>query len=53
MDDELRRQARVWGERTAMEQGLPAKIEDAAIIRRVLFLMGVLDAEGNSVKPPR
>jgi hypothetical protein len=44
------RQAREWAERTATEQGLPPKVEDVATLRRILFLMGFLDAEGNQIK---
>jgi hypothetical protein len=39
-------QAHDWAERTAIEQGLPAKVEDVVVIRRVLRLMGLLDADG-------
>ena len=50
-DTELRKQAYEWAERTATEQGLPPKIEDVVVIRRVLFPMGFIDANGKLVKP--
>ena len=49
-DEELRESAHEWATRTAVEQGLPPKVEDVAILRRVLVLMGVIDASGERVK---
>jgi hypothetical protein len=51
LDEELRKQAHEWAERTAVEQGLRPTIEDVAALRRILFLMGFLDARGNQIKP--
>ena len=45
-DDELQELAQQWAERTAVEQGLPPRIEDVAVLRHVLYLMGFLDLEG-------
>lgn len=53
LDEDFRKRAQEWAERTAFEQGLPPRIEDEVVIRRVLILMGVLDANGNLVKPLR
>lgn len=53
LDEDFRRRAHEWAERTATEQGLPPKLEDVVVIRRVLILIGVLDANGNRVKPLR
>jgi hypothetical protein len=50
LDEELRKQAHEWAERTAIEQGLPPRIENVAVLRRILFLMGLLDAKGNQIK---
>lgn len=52
MDDkDFRKRAHEWAERTAIEQGLPPKIEDEVVIRRVLILMGLLDTDGRPIKP--
>ena len=45
VDENLRQQAREWAERTAIESRLPPKIQDTAILRRVLRLTGFLDQE--------
>ena len=52
-DTELRKQAHECAERTAIEQGLPPKVEDVVVIRRVLFLNGLPRRERESVKPLR
>jgi hypothetical protein len=49
-DDELRALAEQWAERTAAEQGLPPKVEDIAVLRHVLYLMGFLDPGGRLVR---
>ena len=45
-DEELRARACEWAERTAVEQGLPPRVEDVAVLRRVLYLMGFVDLDG-------
>jgi hypothetical protein len=45
-DDRLQELAQQWAERTAVEQGLPPRIEDVVVLRRVLYLMGLLDLDG-------
>ena len=35
LSSELRKQAQAWAERTAVEQGLPPKVEDPVVIARV------------------
>jgi hypothetical protein len=52
-DDQLQELAQQWAERTAAEQGLPPKIEDVAVLRRVLYLMGFLDLDGRPVRSLR
>ena len=47
--ENLHEQAREWAERTAIESGLPSKIQDAAILRRVLLLMGFLGEEPSNL----
>lgn len=49
-DDELPSRAQEWAERTAVEHGLPAMVEDTAVIRHVLRLMGLLDSDGTPVE---
>lgn len=51
-DDDFRRRAAEWAERTAIEQGLPPKITDPVLIRHILFLWGLLDAEGRLIRRP-
>jgi hypothetical protein len=43
VNDDLDRRAREWAERTALEQGLPAKVGDIAVLRQILRLLGILD----------
>jgi hypothetical protein len=47
LDDELRKQAAEWAERTAVEQGLPPKVTDQDVLRQVARLLGLLDREGS------
>jgi hypothetical protein len=49
-EDEFRAMAAAWAERTAIEQGLPPKIQDRQVLRQVLYLMGFLDANGRPIK---
>jgi hypothetical protein len=49
-DDQLRELAQQWAERTAVEQALPPKVEDIAVLRQVLYLMGLLDLGGRLVR---
>jgi len=53
MDDELRKCAEEWAERTAVEQDLPPKIEDPVVLRKVAILFGWIDADGNPVEALR
>jgi hypothetical protein len=47
---DLRADAAAWAERTAVEQGLPAKVEDVAVLRRVLYLLEIIDADGKPIE---
>jgi hypothetical protein len=49
-DNELQELAQKWAERTDVEQGLPPQVEDVAVLRRVLYLMGFLDLDGRPVR---
>jgi hypothetical protein len=49
LDDELRKQAREWAEQSAVEQGLPPRVEDPVVLRQVAQLMGLDEPE--SPKP--
>jgi hypothetical protein len=49
-EEELQRLAGRWAERTALEQGLPAKIEDVAVLRDVLLLLDLIDADGKPLE---
>jgi hypothetical protein len=40
----IREQAAEWAERTAVEQGLPPRVDDIAVLRHVLYLLGITDA---------
>jgi hypothetical protein len=40
-EDELRELAAAWAERKAVEQGLPPKVMDAGILRKVALLLGL------------
>jgi hypothetical protein len=44
-DEELRKDAAEWAERTAVEQGLPPRVMDIAVLRGVMRLMGLLKDE--------
>jgi hypothetical protein len=52
-EEELRKRAAEWVERTTAEQGLPPKIEDPVVLRKVAFLFGWIDADGNPIEPVR
>jgi hypothetical protein len=41
LDESLRKLAHEWAERTAVEQGLPAKVTDVATLRRVARILGL------------
>jgi hypothetical protein len=41
LDERLRKLAREWAERTAVEQGLPPKVTDVATLRRVARILGL------------
>ena len=49
-DEELRKEAAAWAERTAMEQGLPPRVMDIDILREVMRLMGLLKDEPSRVE---
>jgi hypothetical protein len=48
LDDELRKRAHEWAEQSAIAQGLPPKVEDPLILRRIALLLGLEGA-----KPPK
>jgi hypothetical protein len=39
VDERLRKLAQEWAERTAVEQGLPPKVTDPAVLRRVAQIL--------------
>lgn len=43
--------AEAWADRTAMEQGLPAKVEDPATLRMVATLLNAGRSEAKRVRP--
>ena len=45
-DFDLTKRAQKWPERSAVDEGLPSKIMDIAILRRALFLLELLDVNG-------
>jgi hypothetical protein len=46
LDDKLEAQARAWARKTALAQGLPAKVEDHDVLRSVATLLGLNGAAG-------
>jgi hypothetical protein len=44
-DEETHEAAAEWAERTAVEQGLPPRVMDIAVLRDVMRLMGLLKDE--------
>ncbi len=50
VDGELRRQAHEWAERTAVEQGLPPKVEDFRALRDICLLLRLTDHTDNALK---
>jgi hypothetical protein len=44
-DEELRKDAAEWAERTAVEKGLPPRVMGIAVLRDVMRLMGLLKDE--------
>jgi hypothetical protein len=49
-EDELRESAAAWAERTAIEQGLPPRVMDIAVLREVLRLLGLVEPEQSEVE---
>jgi hypothetical protein len=49
-EDELRESAAAWAERTAIEQGLPPRVMDIAVLRKVLRLLGLVEPEQSEVE---
>lgn len=49
-ESELRGRAGGWAERTAVEQGLPPRIEDIAVLRQILYWLGLVDLGGKPVE---
>jgi hypothetical protein len=45
LDDELRAAAHAWAEQTAIEQGLPARVEDLEVLRNVAELLELRDSD--------
>jgi hypothetical protein len=45
LDDELRADAQAWAEQTAIEQGLPARVEDLEVLRQVAELLGLRESD--------
>jgi hypothetical protein len=39
LDEELRKRAQEWAEKTAVEQGLPPKVTDHAVLREIARLL--------------
>jgi hypothetical protein len=48
---EIRRQAAEWAERTALEQGLPAKVEDETTLQEVATLLFAGRDEPRRIRP--
>ena len=44
-EDKIRKQAAAWAERTAIEQGLPQRVMDIAVLCQVLYLLGLVELE--------
>lgn len=52
LDDDLRERAANWAEKTALAQGLPAKIEDIEVLRNVCELLGLRESDApDGAKP--
>jgi hypothetical protein len=52
LDESLRERAAKWAEETAVEQGLPARIEDLEVLRNVCELLGLRESDApDGVKP--
>jgi len=49
-EDELRKLAAAWAERTAIEQGLPPKVTDPGILREVARLLRLSKQEQSAAK---
>lgn len=52
-EDELRERAARWAARSTAEQGLPLKIEDPVVLRKIAILFGCLDEDGNPTEKIR
>ena len=50
MDDEFREPAAAWAERTAVEQGLPPRVMELAVLREVVLLLGMVEPEQSEVE---
>jgi hypothetical protein len=48
-EDELRKTAHERAVQTAVEQGLPAKVQDPVVIREVLRLLGLVDGKRKEI----
>jgi len=48
--DEVRELAAAWAERTAIEQGLPPRVMDIAVLRQVGRLLGLVEPEQSGVE---
>jgi len=49
-EDELRKLAVTWAERTAIEQGLPPKVTDPGVLREVARLLELSKQEQSNAK---
>jgi hypothetical protein len=45
LDGELRKEAKEWAEQSAIDQGLPPKVEDPVVLREVARLLGLDEPE--------
>jgi hypothetical protein len=48
-EDEIRELAAAWAKRTAIEQGLPPRVMDMAVLRQVVCLLGLVKLERSGV----
>jgi hypothetical protein len=52
LPEDLRERAAKWAEETAVDQGLPARIEDLDVLRNVCELLGLRESDApDGMKP--
>jgi hypothetical protein len=49
-EDEIKKPAAAWAERTAIEHGLPPRVTNIAVLSQVLYLLGLVKLDRSELE---